>query len=212
MFYFNPNEKDIMKTEVIMKRELFGSAISQKSTNEFFSATDLVRAANKLRRDVDLPLFNMAIWLSSESTKSFMAELDKKYGQCIIKSRGRTAQTWMHPLLFIDMALAISPILKIEVYSWLYDHLIKNRNDSGDNYKLMCGALYERHKNKRSFPDYISKVALAIKHACHVTDWETANEQQLEKRKAIQYDITAFTSVMDNVDEAVKLGIRRNCE
>jgi hypothetical protein len=33
--------------------------------------------------------------------------------------------------------------LKIEVYSWLFDKLIKYRNNSGDSYKKMAGALFE---------------------------------------------------------------------
>ena len=39
-----------MVTEVIMKRELFGHEISQKSKSEFFSATDLSKAGNEWRR------------------------------------------------------------------------------------------------------------------------------------------------------------------
>jgi len=38
-----------MKTEVIMRRELFGQPISQQSKTEFFSATDLVYAENMWR-------------------------------------------------------------------------------------------------------------------------------------------------------------------
>jgi hypothetical protein len=38
-----------METEVIMKRKLFDSEISQKSQSGFFSATDLVNAGNRWR-------------------------------------------------------------------------------------------------------------------------------------------------------------------
>ena len=38
-----------MKTEVILKRELLGGEISQKSKSEYFSATDLIRVGNKWR-------------------------------------------------------------------------------------------------------------------------------------------------------------------
>ena len=36
-----------MNTEVIMKREIFGCEIRQKSKNSFFCASDLVNAGNK---------------------------------------------------------------------------------------------------------------------------------------------------------------------
>ena len=52
-----------MVTEVIMKREIFGKEISQKSKSEFFSATDLVRAGNRWRIQNELEPFNMKAWL-----------------------------------------------------------------------------------------------------------------------------------------------------
>ena len=57
-----------MKTEVVMKRELFGNEISQKSKIEFFSATDLVRVGNKWRFSRDLPMFNLSAFLTNIKT------------------------------------------------------------------------------------------------------------------------------------------------
>lgn len=199
-----------MKTEVEMKRQLFGYPITQRSKSEFFSATDLVKAGNKWRFINDLSLFNMSTWLSKESTKEFIKELEAKYDKVIIKGRGRSQQTWVHPLLFIDMALAISPKLKIEVYEWLFDHLIKNRNESGNSYKTMCGNLYVRHGHKKTFPKYISDLAIKIKHKCKVTDWQEANEDQLLMRDKIHYDIALLSDALNNNDAAVRMSFDRN--
>ena len=172
-----------MKTSVVMKRQLFGSEISQHSKTEMLSATDLLRVGNKWRIMNELPPFNMKNWLSNKSTKEFIEELENKYGKSSVKkmARGRGSNTWFHPLLFIDMALAISPKLKIETYEWMFDNLIRYRNDSGDSYKLMAGALYMRAKDKTHFRGYMMDVARKIKLACHVKDWETAS------RRAISY-------------------------
>ena len=124
-----------METEVIMKRELFGMDISQKSKTEFFSATDLVKAGNKWRINNGLEIFHLDVWLQNKSTKEFIAELEKQFGVIKINSKGKNQHTWVHPFLFIDMALAISPTLKIQVYSWLMDALLKYRNESGDSNK-----------------------------------------------------------------------------
>ena len=40
----------------------------------------------------------------------------------------------MHPYLFIDFALWINPKFKLQVIKFVYDELIKQRNDAGDNY------------------------------------------------------------------------------
>lgn len=200
-----------MNTEVIMKRELFGCQISQKSKTEMFSATDLVAAGNKWRVSNGLPFFNLAAFFQNKSTKEFVSMLEDKYGVVKINSRGKGVHTWVHPLLFIDIALAISPQLKIEVYEWLFDHLLRYRNESGDSYKKMSGALFIKHGNKTVFPRYIQSVAEQIKVACGVKDWQSARESDLKKRDRIHESIALLCDVLP-VDEAVRIGIKKGGE
>jgi hypothetical protein len=198
-----------MKTAVIMKRELFGMPVSQHSKTEFFSSTDLVKAGNKWRAINGLSQFNEKAWLNNKSTQEFIEELELKYGKVRIPARGRGQHTWLHPLLFIDMALAISPKLKIETYEWMFDQLIKNRNDSGDSYNLMSGALYNRQKNKSNFPRYITDVARNIRNLCKVTDWQEANQSQLKMRDDVQREIALLCEVLNDPDLAIRIAFSR---
>ena len=200
-----------MKTAVIMKRPIFGSHISQHSKTEMFSATDLAKVGNKWRIVNDLEPFTMKSWLNNKSTKEFISELEDKYGKGNVKksARGKGSHTWFHPLLFIDMALAINPKLKIEVYDYLFDNLIKYRNEGGDSYKKMCGALYVRSSRKTNFTHYVTDVARKIKLACHVDSWEEATEQQLEMRKKLHNDIALLADVLNNNDQAVRIAITK---
>jgi len=197
-----------METEVIMKRQLMGGEIAQKSKNLFFSATDLERVGNVWRAKNGLSLFNKGQWFASKATQDFIKTLEDKYGVVKINSRGRNGHTWVHPFIFIDMALAISPQLKIEVYSWIYDHLIQYRNDSGDSYKKMAGALFLKYHNKSRFPAYIESVALEIKKAMKVDTWETATEEQLKLRDKIHENISLLCDVIQ-LNEAVRIGIKK---
>jgi len=198
-----------MKTEVVMKRELFGCPISQKSKSEFFSATDLVKAGNEWRRKEGLNDFNLSQYLKSKSSNEFINELEAKYKtKCKIVGRGAGSSTWVHPLLFIDIALAINPKLKIEVYEWLFDHLIKYRNESGDSYKEMCGSLYDLHTNKKEFSHFIVTVADYIRTSIGVKDWQKATEKELETRDKIHVAIKLFCNVLKNPREAVRLGVQ----
>jgi hypothetical protein len=199
-----------MNTQVIMKRELFGCEISQQSKTEFFSATELVNAGNKWRRSNGLKDFNLSQYLTSKSLTEFKAELELKYKNVIVSSRGRNSNTWVHPLIFIDIALAINPKLKVEVYEWLFDNLIKFRNDSGDSYREMSAAIYTRTTNTREFPIYIQKVANLIKKALNVDKWENATEAQLKKRDTIHNSIKLLCNVLNNTDQAVRIGIHEN--
>lgn len=197
-----------MITEVIMKRELFGHQISQKSKSEFFSATDLQKAGNDFRRKNGLSDFNLGMFLKSKSTIEFINELEKKFNtKVVISGKGRSAGTWVHPLLFIDIALTISPKLKIEVYEWIYDSLIKNRNTSGDTYKEMSASLWQRHTNHRDFHLFISKVADYIRIQLGVNDWNIATKDQLELRDKIHIAIKLYCNVLTNPKEAVRLGV-----
>lgn len=103
-----------------MTRELFGMPISQKSKTKFLSATDLVKAGNKMRINNGLEIFNINEYFRTKSTIEFMKELSKKYGDIKIIRKGRGGHSWVHPFLFIDIALSISNTLKVEVYEWCW--------------------------------------------------------------------------------------------
>jgi hypothetical protein len=198
-----------MKTEVIMKREIFGHQISQCSKSEFFSATDLCKAGSKWRIMQGMQAFDMSAWLNQSSTKEFISSLESKFGIVKISGRGRGNHTWVHPYLFIDMALAISPELKIEVYQWLHDHLLAYRNDSGDSYKRMAGALYNAYPNKSKFPGYIVAVADFIRDTVvKAKDWQTATEDQLKLRDKIHDNIALLADILP-CDDAVRIGANK---
>ena len=198
-----------MITEVVMRRELFGMEISQKSKSEFFSATDLVRAGNRWRAAQNKDPFRLDIWLSSKGTKEFISELEKQFGVVKINARGKNQHTWVHPFLFIDIALAISPTLKIQVYSWLVDALLKYRNDSGDSYKKMSGAIFSALSNKRMMIPVMQRIAARIRLECDVTDWQGATEDQLMLRDKMHDNIALLTDVLRDIDVAVDVGIEK---
>jgi hypothetical protein len=193
-----------------MKRELFGCEISQQSKTGFFSATDLVKAGNNWRILNMLPPFDFSSYIRNRSFIEFRTEIEKKYGKVLNSGQGRGVHTWVHPLIFIDIALAINPKLKVEVYEWLFDNLIRFRNDSGDSYKEMSAAIYIRFSNKREFPNYIQKVANYIKSELKVDDWQKATAEQLKKRDLIHNSIRLLCNVLNDTNHAVRIGIKEN--
>ena len=199
-----------MKTEVIMKRELFGKPVCQKSKSGFFSATDLVAAGNVWRVTNGLPIFKLQAWLYTDATKAFIAHLEEETGAPVkMASKGRNGKTWVHPFLFMDLALALSPKLKYEVYSWMTDELLKYRSLSGDSYKTMCGALYINAKRKDTFPAYIAVVAQKIKNLVGVDSWEGATEEMLYRRDKVHKEIALLADVLRNNDDAVEIALER---
>lgn len=198
-----------MKTEVIMSRSTFGEIISQKSKSGFFSATELERAGNKFRVMNNLPLIRLNSYFSNSANKEFILELESKYGAVKTDGRGKGNHIWVHPLLFLDIALWIDPKMKVEVYEWLMDNLIKFRNESGDSYKKMCGSLYLYAKNKSSFSKNIQAVANLIKIECGVKDWNEASEKQLKLRDLMHEFISFACDIVKDSNVAIEIGIQK---
>lgn len=198
-----------LNTEVVMCRELLGGTVRQKSKSEFLSASDLSKIGNEWRIKSGKPLFSIHEYFRNKSNIEFMEELSNRFGEIKISNRGRNGEVWVHPYLFIDMALAISPTLKVSAYSWIHDHLLSYRNDSGDSYKKMCGGLYAIASNKSLFQRNIVDTCKKIREACGVSDWNSATESQLKMRDKIHEYIFVLTDVVNNYDLAVETGIRK---
>lgn len=199
-----------MKTEVLMQRNLFGEIVRQNNQNGFISANDIVMAGNKYRAINGMKLFDFRAWIDSGSNKEFIQEMKNQFGEVIITKKGREGSTWLHPYICIDLALSIDPKLKIEVYKWLFDELLKFRNDSGDSYKKMCGFLFDNCTSKTTFHKDIAKVASQIQLACNVKDWQSASEEQLKLRDKIQNNIALLCDVLRDNNQAVRLGILKS--
>lgn len=194
-----------METAVLMERKLFDCVVRQNSKTGMICVNDMLIAGNHWRAVNKLPSFNYQSWYNTESTKEFIKELEKQFGEVVYAKRGNNGSTWFHPYLFIDLALAISPKLKIEVYTWLYDELLKHRNYSGDSYKKMCGALFSNTKSKSTFPRDIMKLAEYIKNQIGVKDWQTATEEQLRLRDKLHENIALLTEVLKDNNQAIRI-------
>jgi hypothetical protein len=198
-----------METAVLMRRKLFDGEVKQNSKDNTINANDLVMVGNKWRVLNGLKPFTLQTWLNTQSTKEFISELKKTF-DCVIKTRrGADGGTWLHPYLAIDLALNISPKFKVEVYGWLYDELLKYRNFSGNSYKKMAGSIWDRTSSKSTFPKDIAKLAKYIQTECGVKDWETATESQLRLRDRIHENIALLVEVMNNINEAIRLGVNK---
>jgi hypothetical protein len=198
-----------MKTVVLMERQILGGIVKQNSQTGFFCITDLLKIGSKYRALNDMDQFNYDSWYNSSSTKEFLTELKSQVGEVIVSKKGKTGERWGHPFVFIDLALQIDPKLKIEVYAWIMDELLKYRNNSGDSYKLMCGALYDNCANKSKFHRGVSMTAMLIQKECGVSDWQKASEKQLSLRDKIHENIALLCDVLRDNNQAIRIGIQK---
>lgn len=200
-----------MITEKVLTRPLMGGIVRQKSKSEMFSASDLLKVGNRHRAINSKGALNFYTWVKSKRNVEFIDELKVSFPDATIIQK-RKGDIWMHPYLFISLAMDIDPKFKVQAISWLYDYLIKYRNASGDSYKLMSGSIMGSIKNKKNAVDLVKNTARRIKAECEVTDWDTATADQLELRNDMHKNISWMTDIVENVDKAIEIGISKTLQ
>lgn len=140
---------------MILHRPLQQYDVLQRTSDSYFNASELVNAwASVNKKEKKIKDF-----MRLSSTKDFIEELAsqetaggnppttdfqavKTVKGKIKAGQGSTPDTvWMHPFLFIKLAMWINPKFEYHVIKFVYDQLIKFRHDAGDAYKDMCEAL-----------------------------------------------------------------------
>lgn len=184
-----------MKTAVIMTREMSGLTIRQNSKTQFFNATDLVELYNTTKGETK----RIQNYLDNDTTKRYLVALAQAENQnssnesdfengLLQTKRGKNGGTWMHPYLFIDFAMWLSPEFKVTVIRWVYDNLIKLRHEAGDSFKLVNEALFEAVPNSPYFV-YSNEATMINKIVFGSTQKgqrDNATEEQLALLQALQ--------------------------
>lgn len=148
-----------MKTKVIMQRPFNGKVIRQDSKTNFLNLNDLLEC--HLAEVPDSPK-RIDKYMALDQTVEFAetireAQLEAanqntpKTGELVLPliepvtvvetKRGKYGGTWVHPYLFLDFAMWLSPRFKLWAMTIIEDKLIELRNEAGDRFKDMGAAL-----------------------------------------------------------------------
>lgn len=125
-----------------MVRTMGMFTVIQRTKDGMFNATDLLRqwnASTGERKEI----FK---FFDNENTKQFIDALmiEEKLNtqnSAYLKSRGKRGGTWMHPILFIKFAMWLNPRFEVQVIKFVYDQMIRYRNDAGDAYRELSSAV-----------------------------------------------------------------------
>lgn len=69
----------------------------------------------------------------------------------------------MHPILFVKFAMWLNPRFEVQVIKFVYDQMLKYRNDAGDAYKEL-GAAISKIVSKKFMHAAMCKIAKAINY------------------------------------------------
>lgn len=131
-----------MKTSVTMQRNMGGLTVHQRTGDGMFNDTTLAKQyyqSKGLKRGKEVSEF-----LKLDKTKEFIdalhIEINDNTTKIVLSKNGKNGGTWMHPYLFIDFAMWLNPTFKVKVIQFVYDELIKNRNEAGDTYPILSAS------------------------------------------------------------------------
>lgn len=125
-----------MQTPQILQRDFNGCSIRQNHLTKMFNANDLMNAFK-----LSNPTTSKSVvrYTDNESTKEFIETLIHREGiglhLVITTKRGLGGGTWMHPYLFLDFAMWLSPDFKLIAIKWIYDNLCLLRDTAGEEFK-----------------------------------------------------------------------------
>lgn len=153
-----------MKTNNVILRPMGEFKVAQRTKDGFFNATELLKAWNFSTSSQK----QMSHYTDNVSTNEFINALLieenlKERDSVLIQNRGKNGGTWMHPLLFVDFAMWINPSFKVKVIKFVYDQMIKYRNDAGDAYKRLADSV-QKIVPKSFMPVAMSNISKAINH------------------------------------------------
>lgn len=184
-----------MKTNVVMIRKMGNFDISQRTKDSMFNATELLSHWNKSIGANGRKGKRIDDFLNLEATKQFLEVLneeiintdDSRYLKTHISERGKNGGTWMHPFLFIDFAMWINPKFKLSVIKFVYDQLIQQRNDAGDNY-ISLSASGVKLKGY-DFREVAIAMQWIVFNKKGKNQRQTATEKQLQELNKLQSDL-----------------------
>ena len=164
-----------MKTNQEMVRYIDNFRVVQRTSDGYFDGSELLRQWNGVEGN---PRRRMSEFIDSPKVKEFLkalaedeshrAKIDIGENQLLIKIKGRNTKegktpdkVWMNPLLFIKFAMWINPTFEVKVLRFVYDEMIRYRNDAGDAYKELSSAVM-KIVPKDFMPKAMQKVGEAL--------------------------------------------------
>lgn len=178
-----------------------GIGFMQRTSDSYFNATKLIELWNESNSDCK----QLGNYMKNANTIEFVEQLKKEgIENPIITKRGRSenAGTWVHPKIFIDLAMWVSIEFKSKVIDYVLDGLIKSRHDAGDYVNEMNAVILDAYvkykKTKPPFYVFINEMRM-IRDICQLGDKERNEMTEKELNNLTLLQKVNSTLIKDGV-------------
>lgn len=185
-----------------MTRPMGDFHVEQRTKDGMFNATDLLNQWNSHSGQQK----QMSHYFENNATEEFVNALMseenfKERNSVYLKSRGKSGGTWMHPIMFIDFAMWLNPAFKVKVIKFVYDQMLKYRNDAGDAYKELSSAINSIVPNT-FMPQAMRKVGEALNYVVF-----NEHEQMLRNKKGSEESMRELFELERRLAENINDGL-----
>lgn len=183
-----------MITSVTMVRKMGRFDILQRTKDGYFDANALLIQWNNNKSNARK---NMLDFINSKATNEFLEALNEEIAQseisvmALVVKKGRNTssgktkdEVWMHPYLFIDFSMWLNPKFKLSVIKFVYDQLINERQNAGDNYKTLSSSLVKI--KGYNFSEVAKAMQWIVYDKTGKNLRQTASQEQLQELNDIQ--------------------------
>lgn len=195
-----------MKTNQNLVRKMGNFEVIQRTSDGMFNATLLLKQWNEVN-DSGKKLDH---YFENKSTEEFINTIIVRENQntrnsVYLKNRGIFGGTWMSPILFIDFAMWINPSFKYDVIKFVYDELIKYRNEAGDAYREMCNSIASIVNKKDNTSSSITKVAKALNYIVY-----NHHESEIRNKQAEEGKVKELAELEKDISKLINRGFITN--
>ena len=202
-----------MKTNQIMTRPMGNFHVEQRTKDGYFNATSFVKQWNlHTQNSGDVKKKEIKDYLDNKATKEFLSALIQEENlngenSPYLTSRGKySGGTWMHPIMFIDFAMWLNPAFKVKVIKFVYDQMLKYRNDAGDAYRELSSAINSIVPNT-FMPQAMRKVGEALNYVVF-----NEHEPMLRNKKGSEECMRELFELERRLAENINDGLINNFE
>lgn len=209
-----------MKTNQVLIRKMADFNISQRTSDGMFNATELLNQWNdsisfqnegiKNKKDL-LKKKEIGDFFKNKQTQEFLKALEqeenfKDGNSPYLKTRGKYGGTWMTPLLFIDFAMWINAKFKVQVLKFVYDELIKTRNEAGDGYKELSSQV-AKLVNKQFMPVAMQTISKGLNHIVY-----GRHERNIRNKEATENYLKTLRDLENKLSMLIDEGFLKSYE
>lgn len=195
-----------MKTNQVLVRKMGEFDVLQRTSDGMFNANKLLKQWNDINNSKkEINHFIHENKNTQEFIKALLIEENlNTRNSAYLTTRGKNGGTWMHPILFVKFAMWINPSFEVKVIKFVYDQLIRYRNDAGDAYREMTSAI-ATIVDKKFLPAAIPNIAKAINYIVygnHQSAMRNKNADEIHMRDLLELEKKVATLINEGFIES----------